>query len=227
MSFIGSPIISAGAGSSVNPEELVQTGMMIPNPASGVIPAGYLLCDGRAVSRTTYSALFAVIGIQHGSGDGSSTFNLPDPRGRGLMGSNHSDLPNGKDGTLSNRIPAEKIGDEEANHSHSVDGHSHSLAGHTHNVEPHAHPIADDGAHFHNAQGAPGGNNQVFTGVGSVGAIEGTADHNHLGTTGLSGGTVDTYGPSTANTGSSGSSTNSQSPSVVQPSLVVDWIIKT
>ena len=40
-------------------------------------PAGFLLCNGRAVSRTTYAALFAVIGTSFGSGDGSTTFNLP------------------------------------------------------------------------------------------------------------------------------------------------------
>lgn len=41
-------------------------------------PTGYLLCAGAAVSRTTYAALFAVIGTTFGSGDGSTTFNLPD-----------------------------------------------------------------------------------------------------------------------------------------------------
>ena len=40
-------------------------------------PSGYLLCDGSAVSRTTYAALFAVVGSTFGSGDGSTTFNLP------------------------------------------------------------------------------------------------------------------------------------------------------
>lgn len=39
--------------------------------------AGYLVCDGRQVSRTTYSALFSVIGVKYGTGDGSTTFNLP------------------------------------------------------------------------------------------------------------------------------------------------------
>jgi hypothetical protein len=51
-----------------------------------VAPGGWLFCDGSAVSRTTYSALFGVIGINHGSGDGTSTFNLPDYRGRFLRG---------------------------------------------------------------------------------------------------------------------------------------------
>jgi len=49
-------------------------------------PVGWLFCDGSAVSRTTYSGLFAVMGINHGSGDGTSTFNLPDYRGRFLRG---------------------------------------------------------------------------------------------------------------------------------------------
>jgi len=44
-------------------------------------PSGYLICDGSAVSRTTYSALFNVIGINYGAGNGSSTFNLPNFKG--------------------------------------------------------------------------------------------------------------------------------------------------
>ncbi len=46
------------------------------------VPSGYLLEDGAAVSRTTYSALFAIIGTTHGAGNGTTTFNLPDSRGR-------------------------------------------------------------------------------------------------------------------------------------------------
>jgi len=49
-------------------------------------PTGYLLCTGTAVSRTTYSALYAVIGTTYGVGDGSTTFNLPDLRGRSPFG---------------------------------------------------------------------------------------------------------------------------------------------
>lgn len=45
-------------------------------------PAGYLACYGQAVSRTTYAALFAKIGTSYGAGDGSTTFNVPDYRGR-------------------------------------------------------------------------------------------------------------------------------------------------
>ncbi len=49
-------------------------------------PSGWLLCYGQAVSRTTYTWLFSVIGTTYGAGDGSTTFNLPDYRGRTLIG---------------------------------------------------------------------------------------------------------------------------------------------
>lgn len=54
--------------------------------AGASTPAGFLPCDGSAVSRTTYAALYAVLGIKHGQGDGSTTFNLPDTRGVFLRG---------------------------------------------------------------------------------------------------------------------------------------------
>lgn len=49
-------------------------------------PAGWLICDGSAISRTTYSKLFEVIGQTYGAGDGNTTFNLPDMRGRTPIG---------------------------------------------------------------------------------------------------------------------------------------------
>lgn len=49
-------------------------------------PEGTLVCNGAAISRTTYSELFGVIGTTAGAGDGSTTFNLPDLRGKWLMG---------------------------------------------------------------------------------------------------------------------------------------------
>lgn len=54
--------------------------------AGTVAPYGYLLCDGSAISRSDYADLFLAIGNAHGSGDGSTTFNLPDYRGRFLRG---------------------------------------------------------------------------------------------------------------------------------------------
>ena len=48
-------------------------------------PAGWHMEDGAALSRTTYAALFAVLGTTYGAGDGSTTFNLPDSRGRATV----------------------------------------------------------------------------------------------------------------------------------------------
>jgi microcystin-dependent protein len=50
--------------------------------AGTVEPIGWLLCDGRAVSRTSYASLFSAISTSYGAGDGSTTFNIPDFRGR-------------------------------------------------------------------------------------------------------------------------------------------------
>jgi microcystin-dependent protein len=66
---------------------------------------GALLCDGSAVSRTTYSALFAAIGTVYGAGDGSSTFNLPDYRGRVILGA-------GAGAGLTNRVLGTSGGEE-------------------------------------------------------------------------------------------------------------------
>lgn len=59
--------------------------------AGSTPPLGWLLCTGQAVSRATYSELYAVIGTTYGAGDGSSTFNLPDARGRVIVGRSTAD----------------------------------------------------------------------------------------------------------------------------------------
>lgn len=58
----------------------------IKGTIAAVAPNGWLICDGSAVSRTTYAALFALIGVTYGPGDGATTFNLPDFQGRVLAG---------------------------------------------------------------------------------------------------------------------------------------------
>jgi microcystin-dependent protein len=58
---------------------------------SDTIPYGWLLCNGQAVSRTDYSELFATIGTTHGSGDGSTTFNVPDMRDYIVIGKSSTD----------------------------------------------------------------------------------------------------------------------------------------
>lgn len=85
-------------------QSFAPTGSMLPFAGTNP-PSTYLICDGRAVSRTTYSALFAVIGTRYGSGDGLSTFNIPDTRGRVLAGTDTAGLRlSGKPGGVSGSL---------------------------------------------------------------------------------------------------------------------------
>lgn len=59
--------------------------------AGSTAPSGYLICDGSAVSRTTYSGLFDVINTTYGTGDGSTTFNLPNLKGKVPVGLDSND----------------------------------------------------------------------------------------------------------------------------------------
>ena len=64
----------------------VPIGTLISFAGNGQLPDGFLVCDGSAVSRTDYADLYDVIGTIYGTGDGSTTFNLPDYRGRFIEG---------------------------------------------------------------------------------------------------------------------------------------------
>ena len=88
-------------------------GLMAPFAGSAA-PAGWLLCDGRTVSRTTYANLFAALGTTFGAGDGSTTFALPDMRGNVAAGANASHALATTAGADSKQItranlPAEKL----------------------------------------------------------------------------------------------------------------------
>lgn len=91
--------VGVGTASPSEPLEVVGTAKATRFVGDGVVPVagmvpfagaaspdGYLLCDGSAVSRTTFADLFAVIGITYGDGDGSTSFNLPDLSGNVLVG---------------------------------------------------------------------------------------------------------------------------------------------
>lgn len=85
---------------------MMPAGMIVPfaGPANK-IPAGWLLCDGRAVSRSEYSNLYNAIGVAWGEGNGSSTFNIPDLRGlflRGVSGDSGRDEDANSRGMLAN-----------------------------------------------------------------------------------------------------------------------------
>lgn len=66
--------------------EIVPIGTVLPYAGTTAPNSRWLLCDGDAVSRTTYATLFALVGTNFGIGDGSTTFNLPDLRGRAPIG---------------------------------------------------------------------------------------------------------------------------------------------
>jgi len=100
--------------------------------AGPVAPPGYLPCNGDAVNRADYPALFAAIGTVHGSGNGATTFNLPDDRGRFLRG---VDGPAGRDPDSTTRAAA-ATGGNAGNNVGSVQG---AMVGH------HTHGVTDPG----------------------------------------------------------------------------------
>jgi microcystin-dependent protein len=160
------------------------------NVTVGSEPSGWLLCDGRAISRTTYAALFAKIGVTHGSGDGSSTFNLPDCRGRSFVGI-------GQGVGLTSRTIGAKGGEEShvlatsemPSHAHggatATDSPDHSHSGSTDTQGSHQHGYSQD----RRANATTGGNytlNMIGpAGVYSTGVTENAAGaHAHNVSTG-------------------------------------------
>ena len=99
--------------------------------AVATVPSGYLECNGAAVSRSTYSVLFAIIGTAYGTGNGSSTFNLPDLRGEFVRG-----FDNGR-GVDSGRSIASSQSSQFGQHNHNVSASSSSSVtdpGHQHSM---------------------------------------------------------------------------------------------
>jgi microcystin-dependent protein len=139
-----------------------------PNP-----PTGWLVCDGTAVSRTTYSALFAAIGTYWGAGDNIDTFNLPDLRGRTPIGYVNSPV-----GGITSRTFATRGGEE--NHVLSIGelaSHNHAQGAHTHSQNAHSHT---DSGHTHTCNLATstftiGGGNQTVSPGGTIGYNPGTS----------------------------------------------------
>jgi microcystin-dependent protein len=112
-------------------------------------PTGWLLCQGQAVSRTTYAALYTALGgasSPYGQGDGSTTFNLPDLRGRAPIGA-------GQGAGLTSRTLGDKPGAE-----------THTLA------------VAEMPAHTHNISAGKYGAQNNISGGGSINAGLGTQD---------------------------------------------------
>ena len=80
---------SSASWATVSTGSSVPAGSVIAFAGSGS-PSGYLLCNGSAVSRTTYASLYSAIGTTYGSGNGSSTFQVPDLRAYFIMGGSSS-----------------------------------------------------------------------------------------------------------------------------------------
>ena len=91
--------------------------------AGSTAPRGWLICDGSAVSRTTYSELFEVIGTTYGSGNGSTTFNLPDLRGRVPIGSGLGTASDATSRTLGQSGGSERVTlsvEQIPSHNHAI-----------------------------------------------------------------------------------------------------------
>jgi len=214
------------------------------------IPTNWLVCDGRQVSRVTYAFLFAAIGNVWGSGDGTSTFNLPDLQGRAPVGA-------GAGTGLTARFVGAKFGAETHQlvtaelpvHTHSIDhGHVGTVAAESGHY--HTGTVDANGNHDHGTDsGIPGSDHTpppYFAGVtggpsagkpqlGNGGAIQLYADYfdgtsfsgTHAHTFTTSGTAAHTHGVSIvpAVGQASGSAGSNVAHNNVQPSAVVNFII--
>jgi microcystin-dependent protein len=148
----------------INDEKII--GEIIASTATST-PIGYLNCNGAAISRTAFVSLFTIIGTTYGSGDGSTTFNLPDLRGQFLRG-----LDGGR-GIDTDRSLGSSQAAQNLSHSHTVNSHNHGGGSHNHNF-------------FVNYTGSPtGGSPDAPTWWGNSGV-----GYNNWGTTGGSNATV-------------------------------------
>jgi len=114
-------------GAAITGIQGLSTGTIIPW-ATASTPSGYLACNGAAVSRSTYANLFTVIGTTYGSGDGSTTFNVPNTQDNVIKSVSNNESP-GLTGGANTRTMS---GGSLANHTLSVaqiGSHTHSING--------------------------------------------------------------------------------------------------
>ncbi len=123
-----------GTSYNVSPNPNDTTGSILPIGSmllwsTSTAPSGFLLCNGAAVSRTLYAALFAVVGTTWGVGDGSTTFNVPNTAGRVVRGVNGTYTQASTGGVDSVTLAANQL----PNHAHTYTepnagtGHQHTL----------------------------------------------------------------------------------------------------
>lgn len=210
---------------------------IISQYAGSAAPTGYLICDGSAISRTTYAALFTAIGTTYGTGNGSTTFNLPDLRQRVPVGKYTS-------GTFTNLGAtggAENITLSTANlpsHTHDVNPASFTSTAegaHTHSINPPSITTSTDGYHSHDLSGTAvsryGDSNSGNGGDGYANSVTGTVSagsHSHtidIAAFTSGAGTSHSHSIDVPNTTST-SAGSGTSFSNVQPYIVLNYIIK-
>ena len=134
------------------------------------VPSGYLLCDGSAVSRVTYTDLFNAIGTAHGAGDGSTTFNLPNLRNRFVVGEGTSYALAATGGSADATL---------VSHSHTVDSHTHASG----NLQADNHSHSDGSlsvdSHSHN-DGSLSVDNHSHNFNGNLNAATAANTHSHV-----------------------------------------------
>ena len=238
LTVVGGAWASAPAGGGGG----LPSGVLFPYGGTSA-PSGYLLCDGAAVSRSTYADLFAAIGTAYGAGNGTTTFNVPDMRGFVPAGYKSGDA---NFGTLGGSAGAATHTHTGPAHTHTGPAHTHTIPAHTHTIPAHTHALSAAGwAKIRIANGVSslvGKINSVTSwtantaasfsanassssaSIGNGAELDGETDSGGSGNTG-SGGSGNTGSDGTGNTGSSGTG-NTSSSSSVQPSRVVNYIIK-
>lgn len=154
----GSQLTNLNVGDGVPVGTIILYGGVFP-------PAGYINCDGRTLSRTTYLSLFNVIGTYYGTGNGSTTFNVPDFRGRVPVGV-------GQGTSLTNRVIASRFGAE----THLLTANESGLRAHSHrqNMGRQRHRNQDNG------HGMSGGAVDSGFNTANAAALNALNAHNNL-----------------------------------------------
>lgn len=149
-------------------------GITVPN-------ANWMMCDGAAISRTTYAALFAVFSTRFGTGNGSTTFNLPDMRARYPVGQNQGGSSNDEGGPAAHWTSG--VGEKAGNYYVALSAHQHSVSLTTSASGPHQHQIVAPSRA--DTVAASGGNSFLYPGVDITYTSTWNGDHTH-GVTGSS-----------------------------------------